>query len=276
MSTTPTSTEQQITSTQAVEQAAQAQESQQQTQTNETQTTQTTEQTSQSQTTATQQSETQNSATQLTDEQRAEQERAINVYKLLNDPKTAPGVVRMLAEQLGIVQTIQQSTTEVPKEPTIADVIGNALGEEYQFLAPKIAAGIEKAIELRLTPVQQQLVQNQARNEFERAYNELNSATGGDFVKHEQKIVALMDVLKPGKDVPVKDYLNHLYSIAKGAPTPAPPSQQVRQIVNRMEKNAQANLPSPSAATEQRVIKGPNLPTLEESILAAVRGEVFE
>lgn len=244
-------------------------------QTQETQTQQQTQQTQETQTQQTQQTQAQPTAPTA-----EEQKAALNIYNLLNDPKTAPSVVKMLAESLGLKidtpQTQQTQPTQT-KEPTIEEIIANNLGEEYRFLAPNLAKAITQVIDLRVTPIQRRVDESRAEVEFNTAITKLNETSKGDFQKHESAILQLMDRLKPGAGVSVHDYLNELYTLAKGkSPISTAPASQVQQVVDRMQKNAQENLPSPSAATENRVIKGPALPTLEESIAAALKGERFE
>lgn len=268
--------------TQAIESQGtqQVQQTQQQnvenTQTQQTQQTQET-QTQQSQQTQEPQVQQQQQQQQPTAEevtaQQKEQEQALNVYRLLNDPNTAPAVVKMLAEQLGITQPQVKNTQ---KEPGVAEILQQALGEEYSFLAPKLAEGIEKVIERAVTPLQQQVQRESAKVEFQTALDRINNTTKGDFNKYESKITALMDEIKPAPGVSVEKYLSNLYTIAKNSGGPPPPSQQVQQVVNRMQQNAQERIPSPSAATENRVVKGPVLPSLEDAISAALRGERFE
>jgi DNA primase len=210
-----------------------------------------------------------------TAEEVAERDRAVNIYRMLNDPQMGPGIVKMLAEQLGI--PLQPSTPETkPPVPSIKDIITQHLGEEHAFLAPALAPAVEKAVQQLVQPIQRQLMESLVQNEYQNAISQINTETQGDFKKHEPKIVTLMDQFKPGPNVPIKAYLTNLYTLAKATvPTP-PPARQVQTVVQRMVKNAQERLPSPSAATESKVVKGPALPTLEEAVMAAIRGEKFE
>ena len=201
---------------------------------------------------------------------REEQEQALNVYRMLNDPKTGPHVAKMLAERFGILQPEKR---EEPKRPTAADYLAQSLGSEYAFLAPKLASGLEGYIQSVVAPLQEQFQRSQVAQEFSQATESLNSSTRGDYAKHESKIVELMDIMRPAPGVPIKSYLSHLYTIAKGSP---PPTGAVQRTVERMTRNAQEALPPPSAATENKVIKGPALPSLQVAIEAALRGERFQ
>lgn len=199
-------------------------------------------------------------------------EKALNVYKALNDPNTGPQVVRMMADQLGITEK------EVKKElqkPTAVDFFREALGPDYEFLAPKLGGAIDQYMQANLAPMRQQIERANVAQEFNRAIEAVNTKTKGDFNKHEAEIVKMMDVVKPAPGVSTEKYLDTLYKLAKSEKASAP-SSQVKAVVSKMQQNAQENLPSPSAATENRVVRGPSLPSLEDSIAAALRNERFE
>jgi hypothetical protein len=204
-----------------------------------------------------------------------ETEKALNVYKMLNDPNTAPAVIKMLAEQIGLVgEKVEKK--EAPQAPSPADILTQALGEEYAFLAPKLAAGLDAYTKAVITPLEQRIQQNSIAAEYDKAVNKLNSDTKGEFAKMDSQISALMDEIKPAPGVSVEKYLNNLYLIAKNSSPASTPAPQVQKVVERMTQNAQERLPSPSAATENRVVKGPALPSLDDAIAAALRGERFQ
>lgn len=217
--------------------------------------------------------------TQIQEPTSEEIKQALNLQRMLMDPKTAPAALKMMGEMLGleVAPQKQQTTQEAAKQPTIAEILTANLGEEYKFLAPNLAKAMEQIVGLHVAPLQTQLQQNKLEVEFNNAVAELNKTSQGDFDKHQATVLQLMDRLKPGQGVSIHDYLNELYSLAKGkSPLVSTPNKQVQQVVDKMQRNAQENIPSPSAATENRVVKGPALPTLEQSIMAALNGESFE
>lgn len=198
--------------------------------------------------------------------------KALNVYKALNDPNAGPQLVKMLAEQLGITQ---KEVKQELKQPGAIDFLKGALGPDYEFLAPKLATGIEGYIQSVLNPLQENIQRNRAEFEYNTAISTLQDQTKGDFQKHQDGILKLMDVVKPAPGVSTRQYLETLYKMAK-AEKPVPPASVATKVVERMTKNAQENLPSPSAATENRIVKGPALPSVADAVMAALRGERFE
>ncbi len=206
-------------------------------------------------------------------------QQALNLQKLLMDPKTAPSALRMMGELLGLQVSPNQPAPQQNenKQPSIGEIVAASLGEEYKFLAPQLAKAFEQVISTQVAPLQTQIQQTKMETEFNEAVAKLNKTSNGDFDKHEAAILQLMDRLKPAAGVSVHDYLNELYTLAKGkSPIINTPQKQVQQVVDKMKQNAQENIPSPSAATENRVVKGPALPTLAQAIEAAARGETFE
>lgn len=218
-----------------------------------------------------QETQTQETTQQAEGPSSQEIEQAMNVYRILNDPSTAPHVVRALAEKMGL---IQPPVTPKEEKPSLSALLSQSLGDEYAFLAPKLAPALESAFSSALAPLQQQIQRTAVENEYNRAVAELNAETKGGYGQVEQKISDLMDVMKPAPGVPLKTYLANLYRIA-GGPAPSV-TQGVQKVVNRMVQNANERIPSPSAATENKIVKGPKLPTVDEAVLAAMRGETFE
>lgn len=203
-----------------------------------------------------------------------EVQKALGLYNLLNNPETAPQVIQMLGKQLGL---IKEPEAPRQKPPTISDIVKSSLGEEYAFLGEKLAPAFEQALNAAIAPIQQQLAQTSIKAEFENARQRLNSKTEGDFGKFESEITKLMDTLRPADGVPIEGYLEHLYTVAKYQKGAAPISRETaKKVVTKIQQTAQERLPSPSAASEPRIVKGPKLPSLEDAIAAALRGERFE
>ena len=204
----------------------------------------------------------------------AEMDQALGLFNLLRNPETAPRAAEMLARQFGIIKDPPKEET---KSPGIKDIIAASLGPEYAFLAEKLGPAMEQAIGSAMAPHIRQTQMNQIQAEFTEARRDLDVATKGDFVKNEAAIIKMMDRMRPADGVPIKDYLNDLYTLAKSSKSQSQVSRETAgKVVSQIKQNASERLPSPSAVPETKMVKGPNRPTLAESIAAAVRGERFE
>ena len=204
----------------------------------------------------------------------AEMDQALGLFNLLRNPETAPRAAEMLARQFGI---IKDPPVKAEQPPGIKDIIAASLGPEYAFLAEKLGPAMEQAIGSAMAPHIRQTQMNQIQAEFTEARRDLDVATKGDFVKNEAAIIKMMDRMRPADGVPIKDYLNDLYTLAKSSKSQSQVSRETAgKVVSQIKQNASERLPSPSAVPETKMVKGPNRPTLAESIAAAVRGERFE
>jgi hypothetical protein len=205
-------------------------------------------------------------------------QRAMQFWQALQNPETQPHVIEFLAKQAGY--SLQKAQTEAAPQETaptsVGEILAQHLGEEYAFLAPKLGSALEQALNAVVGPLREEIVRSRVTSEFDRATAALNERTKGEFKTHEKEIVGLMQRIKPAEGVPLQDYLDDLYHLAKAKKAPSSSTETAKKVVQRIQKNAQEALPSPSAATDARVLKGPNLPTLDEALAAAARGVTFE
>lgn len=206
----------------------------------------------------------------------ANTQRAVDLFNALNDPQHASNVLEFLARQAGYeLKAPQPAQTQQVKEPGIADLIAESLGEEYQFLAPKLGPAIEAALNRAINPLRQEIQQTKLSSEVDRAISDL-STENKDFKQLEPEIAKLMKTMQPAPGVSYKDYLSNLTHIARAKTGNRVPQTTATAVVQRIAQNAKEALPSPSAATENRIIRGPARPTLDEAIAAALNGQLFE
>jgi hypothetical protein len=206
----------------------------------------------------------------------SEAELALQFYRALQDPNAAPAMVEFLAKQVGLnVQPTIKAAPETP-EPSIQDLITKELGEEYGFIAPKLGSAIEKVLGKFIEPLRAEQQKIAAVNEYDKAVAKLNAQTGGDFQKLEPEIVKAMEVLRPSDKATTEQYLSYLYKTVKGQNIQQVTQQAATKVVEKIQRNASEASPSPSAATDSRVIDGPSMPTLDQAIAAAVKGMQFK
>lgn len=171
---------------------------------------------------------------------------AIQIYQALNNPNTAPAAVEFLAKQLGYsLSQPSVQPTQSEAEMGIKEMIAKELGDDYAFLAPKLGGAIENVINRALGPLQQQMQRTQVTNEFDRAMADLNAETKGEFSKHENEIVKVLQRLRPADGVSTKEFLRDAYNLARaGRPSPSG-----KAVINRINERAQESLPSPAAGS---------------------------
>ena len=194
---------------------------------------------------------------------------AMQIYQALNNPNTAPAAVEFLAKQLGFsLSSVQQPSAPSPREKEaelgIKEMIAKELGDDYAFLAPKLGGAIENVINRALGPMQEQMQRTQVTNEFDRAMADLNTETKGDFGKHENEIVKVLQRLRPADGVSTKEFLRDAYNLARAGK----PSSSSKAVIKAINERAQESLPSPAAGSAVRVT---DQQTLDAAIYEAAK-----
>lgn len=142
-----------------------------------------------------------------------DKENATALYRALKNPETAKTIITELAKQAGL---LGQTGNKAAR--TIVEIVQEQLGDEYSFLAPKIAPAIKAVVQEELKIINERYEQDklrQAEDEVNQALADIHRITKGDIKKYENKIAQLLDEMPPSGKVPIKKHLMRLYTIAK-------------------------------------------------------------
>jgi hypothetical protein len=214
-------------------------------------------------------------------------QRKIRLAENLLDPDLGPAVLRDLAEKAGIIAA-REGTTPKQAAKTTLDVLKENIAPEWHFLFDqKFAKGLEQIIESKVeekvSSVRQQQqveVENRIKSESEGALDKFYK-TYTDANKFDAKMLDVMKKLPIGEGVTPYDYMEMVYKVVNPEAfitkqkTETKQSTAVKHMVDRMNKNAAEHKPRSSEVTESSVTRGSKLPSLKESVLAAMNGERF-
>lgn len=211
--------------------------------------------------------------TVLTNEQQA----AINLFEALKDPQKSGATLRALADMAGFDLAQKGDRTELKKG--IADIIKEELGEDNSILAEKLGPALDKiiskAVDERVKPLNEGLVarqQAELAEEIDSTFKALEVETKGLSKQLEARMTELMEQIEPGKNTKPKDYIRHIYRLAKSDYDEA---ERIKSQNTQREKNR--NTPGvQTGVNSDRVKSGSRLPTIRESVEAAMRGETLE
>lgn len=166
-------------------------------------------------------SEGEDSSTDEDEVNKEESTQAINLFRALNNPETGPKILKILAQEAGLLDGSSKETKkEVAK--SIKSVIKEKLGSEYQFLADRLGDALEEVVnevaKERIGKVEERL-DNREKAELNK---EVDIAMKESFEQYEEipknvlaKFNDLIDEMPPvpGKTKPLA-YFNRLIKIA--------------------------------------------------------------
>ncbi len=199
-------------------------------------------------------------------EEVAEREDAIKLFRALKDPEKGRKVLEILARDAGI--TLGEGTKKEQKNEII-EMLEESLGEGYTFLAPKLGPVLERLLKAQGDKFDQKLGEFRENDEKQKndiAIDELLKEEK-DFKIHAKRVASLMDELAPAKGQSQKSYLKKLLIIARGEAKAVTPGRDER--INRNRSDVSNRL-APVGGSDRTNNKGRSLPTLRESIAAAM------
>ncbi len=197
-----------------------------------------------------------------------------NLYKALKNPQTAAAVVAALAQQAGLLPKagdapLTKREEAAAKRETI-DIVKDALGPEYSFLADKlgkifdeVVQQTEKKSEERFAEIQQSNVER----EVVASYEALAKETKGESKKFETRMAQLSEEIPIG-NMNVKTYMQRLYTLASNERKSSP--QKVADQIRRNASDAPARLRSTAVPLNETDGPGDKKRSLDESIAWAV------
>lgn len=200
---------------------------------------------------------------------------ALRLYEALEDPTIGPGVIKELAKRAGIAAS-EDKITPTAAVKTVVDVLKENLGEDYGFLADKLANGIQTIVnqifDERIKPIQgmtESAIERAVVRETDASFAKFHSQYK-DAKDFDKEMTELSKKMPYDGSYPMEEYLGNLYKIVTSDRKEA---KTVEKTVNKINQNAKELRDSSTEVTETRVTKGSKLPSLNESIAAAFRGE---
>lgn len=201
---------------------------------------------------------------------------AIELYNLLDNPSTAPDVIRVLANRAGVFAKQTGVSAEEAKESTL-DVLKKMVPQEHHFLIDSLGPALEKLIDKKMEGATKPLANRIEESDRERVERDVNYQTD-KFVKDNNisketyaKMTELSKKIHMGPESSIPDYLETLHTLATKEQKV---TKSVAKTVDRINKNAQEeNLSSSQVGDERNVRSGSRLPSIHEAVSAAFRGE---
>ena len=204
-------------------------------------------------------------------------DKALRLYEALEDPNIGRSVVEELARKAGVIGH-EQGKSEKQITKSVVDVLKESLGAEYEFLADKLAVGIDTIVKQtvaeQIKPVQAQTneaIERAVKADVDSAYAQME-AKFKDFKDFDKEMTELSKELPYTGDYPMERYLERLYKLVTADKKEA---KVIKQTVDKINKNAQELRDSSTEVQETRVKSGSKLPSLNEAVAAAFRGEKF-
>ena len=206
-----------------------------------------------------------------------ETQEALQLYRALKDPTIGKAVVAELANRAGIAVS-RGEVTQTQAKKAVIDLLKENVPSEYHFLVEGMAKGIEAAINQnvndKVAPIQQQSQQALERMVEKEVDSEIESfyARNKDATKFKGEIDKLSGKMPWGgpDSMPMKEYLDHLYTIVSKEETE---NRTVEKVVGRINKNAKEVRETSTVAQPTEVKTGSKLPSLDEAIRAGFNNE---
>lgn len=168
------------------------------------------------------------------------------LYKLLKDKQTQKSTLTLLAQRAGLLQAETKAEVKEAKKDLKA-LVKEKLGPEYEFLATKLGDVMEAVLaEERITSAAQlnTIQQKETERETSSALDRLARETKGESKKFEDRMIQLMDRIKPSDNLSVYEYLKDLYTLASSGKNAASTKAQIADKIRRNAGNAAERLGS--------------------------------
>lgn len=211
----------------------------------------------------------------LSAEELKEQADALDIYKLLKGPK-GEDTVRNLARQFSIELAGKDKPAKKDASST-AEIIKEALGSEYAFMADKLGKAIEQVIEEKVMPQVATANATSHNNTVQSTVNELLEEEGIPKALRTD-LIASMDTISEQLPMPKKGnmklYMKRLFNLALEEDTKI--SGRLKKAKANDEESDDVSSSPMDLISGYKVRKGPDKRTLTEAVAAAGRGEIWE
>lgn len=195
-----------------------------------------------------------------------ETKQAVQLLQALKGPK-GKEVLKGLAVRAGLISPEEKVTKSVSDD--LQSLLSTSLGEQWSFIAEGLAPALQTYFDKKVQEVREQHLRLEISLQLKEAWAELSAEEDtSDITKYEKEIDTLSNKYQMGPNVTIKEYLRDLYKIASADKQK---SKAVVKAIKKIESNSSDRLPRSSEVGENRVSKGTQLPSLEESISEAFR-----
>jgi hypothetical protein len=209
-------------------------------------------------------------------------QRAKDLYKALNDPKTAASTLQSLvayAQGRGIKLGETKKEQEVAAKSIIEEIkdlvpeseayLLETLGPVFEYIVKKV----QSEGEVKLSTLQNKLREAEQQREVEKYQSKLETILSkSEYKPYLPTMAELMKKFSPSEGIDTEDYIEEVYQLAKAK------KGKITSIANRMEKakkNAEEDIgaTSSSKGTSDDTVVFSRNPTMAEALEAALAGK---
>lgn len=206
---------------------------------------------------------------------------ALTFFRALSDPKQRQETLEYLAKTGGYDLTKRQERQQLLRDTK--SILKEKLGDTYELisgdgLAEALDALVDAKVEKLTKPAIEEIERTRLAAQQEKANAEMDSF----FKRHDiptdkrdtvaEQMLSKMKFMPPTADADLKSYLDDIYTLASKSRSE---TKVIKETVKRIEQNAKDLRGSGDGGDDNRIRKGSKLPSLNEAISAAVRGEKF-
>lgn len=204
----------------------------------------------------------------------AAKDEAVRLYKALKDPKAGPAVLAALAQQAGLLGRNAPETKAEVKEAkrAVTEILSEALGKDYAFLADKLGPALEAVFEQQETSLGEKfhkLEADKVEAQTVQAMKELSRLTKGESTKLEARMAELSNEMPPAPGITPEKYIRHLFVLAGGK---LPTATNGKTQNERIQRNANDTADRIQGKNSSRETQGDRIPvakSLDEAIALA-------
>lgn len=208
---------------------------------------------------------------------------ALAFYNALRDPAQQKEIITGLALRAGLISG-KDVTLQPQEEKKYGQLLEEILGEEYPDLKNKlnpVLSALQKENDQKLAALKYEIEQERvakATSEFESEFNtflKVNKVTeeeAGKMLKEIQELPP--SVGQNGKRIPLTQYLGKIHKLV--ASEKKVTDQEVKRVEKIQQNIKERATQLSSDVGDDRLRKGSRLPSVRESVAAALQGVKFD
>lgn len=199
----------------------------------------------------------------------SETEMALALFRSLKDPNKSADVIRLMAREAGLLETKKE---EAVVAKTIEEVIKEGLGEDYEFLADKLAPVIKTAVEMATKDLREQNERTAQEQEASKIKTAIDNVMGkyAEADKLEADVLKLMDEILPSPDQAPGVYFERLLRIAAAEKGVTLKLKTASERIASNRDNSAVRLAAEGGKSETSVTKSATSMNLNQAIEVAM------
>lgn len=203
----------------------------------------------------------------------AKTKRALEFYEALTGPNGMK-VLEQVAKQFDMRLTTEKDVEKVVNKA--ASIFQQELGEDYEFLAPKLEKAVDRYIKEKVEPQIEAAKVSSAENRYNQAIDNFYRRNG---IPKEERAEVYKELDKASKRLglvdgeSLDDYLDDLYTLVSTKNTGL---KEKIERATKIRRNLDEEEVPPYGSGEFSIKPGPKNPTIEEAVEAAARGIKWE